>query len=443
MRYFLFVLLVCSPVLADVITLSDGTRFEGDIKREGDHFLVTTSEGKKLEIPASQVKGIALKGRTAATEDRLGSLRRSVENLNDIQQIIDRYQKFIEQNKTSPIVGEAEKDLAQWKDRQAKGFVKAAGRWMTPAEREELRGKSALVADQARDLIKQNRLKEADALLSDALAGDPQNASALYLRGYLQIKQEAFPAARKSLEVVNQLVPNHAPTLNNLAIVLFRQNQFAAAMNAYDQAMLSQPGDVRILTNVAEALNALPENIKTSVAAKKAERRLAEQQTALEPQMAQHGYKRWGSMYVSREDYAKLEEAEKGIKQKLDEMSADYDKTKAQVDAIDRDLDTNQRTMRSLEARSQVLDAQGRLVQIPLPQQYYDVQNDNQKLTQDRNAALAHLDQLRQAAKAEQQKVPTPKYTGIQQPIGVEGTPLAVAGPATQPTVSQTPASAN
>src|SRR5215212_11916125 len=87
---------------ADTLTLKDGSRLEGDVKRTSDGYTITTRDGKTQNISASQVASIQLgsgeKNSAAAGADRLGSLRRSVESLTDIKQIIDRYKRFIEQN---------------------------------------------------------------------------------------------------------------------------------------------------------------------------------------------------------------------------------------------------------------------------------------------------------------------------------------------------------
>src|SRR5437016_1558408 len=107
--------------LADVITTTDGIRLEGDLKREGDNWIVTTRSGIRTVIPASKVKsieaskpaakpsGTSMPGAAAAASstespaDRLAALRRSAEGLSDIHQILDRYQAFIAQAKGTAV----------------------------------------------------------------------------------------------------------------------------------------------------------------------------------------------------------------------------------------------------------------------------------------------------------------------------------------------------
>src|SRR6185295_5504729 len=99
-----------------------------------------------------------------------------------------------------------------------------------------------------------------DPLLTEAMENDPQCAPALYLRGVLQFQQNQLPAARKSFETVNTVIKDHAPTLNNLAVILSRQNAVMPSLNHYDQAITAAPVNKFILDNVAEALAMVPED---------------------------------------------------------------------------------------------------------------------------------------------------------------------------------------
>src|ERR1700722_3363485 len=91
---------------ADIVHLTDGTQVEGTLKRVGDGWVVTTATGAKITIAAEQVESIEVSRATSTTPaagaDRLQSLRGVVDNMSDIHQIIDRYQKFIQQNKDTP-----------------------------------------------------------------------------------------------------------------------------------------------------------------------------------------------------------------------------------------------------------------------------------------------------------------------------------------------------
>ena len=420
--------LALSPVArGEIVHLNDGGELEGVVKRNGDGYDVTDSAGKLVHIPLENIKRIEISAKpkgVVETEVRLQSLRRSVDSLSDLKVIVDRYSRFIEQNKDSPIAKEAQTDLDAWRDRLEKQMVKVGSRWVTAEEREELRKNGTVLAAQIRQLLIQGRMKDADTLLQQALEEDPTNLSAAYERGYVAYKQELLPAARKAFEMVAVGLKDHGPTLNNLAVVAWRQNQQLPAINYYFQAMLASPTNRDVLNNVAEALNALPQNQRASAQAQKAYRVFMDQDALLQQQMAKTGLYRWGAAWVEKPQMEKLEAIEKEIQKSLDAMSVEFDVLQKKIDAAIADIDANTRRMKSMENASVMADSKGNIFHTTLPTRYYELDRENSQLAADRDAAVVKQTELRARAKQEQQKLPVPKYTAIQRLIGPEGTPL-------------------
>jgi uncharacterized protein YlxW (UPF0749 family) len=207
------------------------------------------------------------------------------------------------------------------------------------------------------------------------------------------------------------------------------------ALNFYLQAMAAAPGTRAVLDNVAEALNALPAKERSFPLARKAARVFAEQDTDLQRRMAAAGFYRWGSTWVDRARYERLQAIEKEIKAKIDDLSTQYDATKKKVDQIDADVDDDVRRMRFIEQTSVAVDANGNVVQLPLPARYYELQRDVRQLSADRADYVAKLDGLRAQARRVQAQMPTPRFTGQQRMIGAEGTPGA---PPVSPTAGLT-----
>jgi hypothetical protein len=91
---------------ADVLYLKDGTKLEGDVKRSIKGWVVTDAKGKVTIIENDKVQSIELKATSATTtsfdavDRKLLSLRRSVENLDELSEIIDRYKRFIDRTPT-------------------------------------------------------------------------------------------------------------------------------------------------------------------------------------------------------------------------------------------------------------------------------------------------------------------------------------------------------
>ena len=420
--------------LGDVVHLKDGSRLEGEIKRAGDEYIVTEQGGKVTHVPSEKVGSIEVKPQLGddAAMGRLQSLRRAAENLPDFKQILERYKTFLDQNANTPAAIEAKADMEMWQDRQARGLIKLGDKWITPEERDALRGQSSQEAIRLHDMLKQGRLKEATPILDKALAVDPQSMSLLYLRGVLAYQQEQLPPSRMAFEAVVALAPDHAPTLNNLGVILWRQNAIGAALGYYDRALLAAPGSRDILDNIAEALNALPKEQRETPITKKLVRHFKEQDDEAQKKQAAKGMYRWGSSWVNEKDLAKLQDQEKAIKDKLDVMSQDFDTLAKRITAIDRRIAEDQQELAQIDSQSYAQGADGRFVRLPYPPRYYTVARDIDALKAERADRVADQERLRKAAKQLQQQLPVPKYTGIQKLIDADGMPLP-APPATKP----------
>jgi tetratricopeptide (TPR) repeat protein len=215
-------------------------------------------------------------------------------------------------------------------------------------------------ADLARRALKAGKFQEAESILNETLATDPQNAAAHYLRGLLLYRQDQLMPARREFEQVNTLVPNHAPTLNNLAVVLARQNQHPASLNFYDQAMLASPRDKELLNNVAEAVYMMPDNVHGTAVAQRVLRRFTEQDEELSRELERQGVHRWGATWVTSEQLEQLKQAEREAKDKLDQLASEFDAVKVRITNIERDIEENERAMRRLETSAYVVTSTAR-----------------------------------------------------------------------------------
>ena len=218
-------------------------------------------------------------------------------------------------------------------------------------------------------------------------------------------------------------------------MILWRQNAITAALNDYDAAMLAAPGSREILDNIAEALNALPENQRKGAVVAKVVRHFKEQDEDLQKKMAEKGMTRWGATWVTQAQADKLAAQEKEIRGQIDQMSRDFDSLQARVNAIDRTITEDQNEMRQIDAESLVADSSGKVVRLPYPPRYYDLGREITSLQAERATRIAQEEGLRRDAKVAMQKLPVAKYTGIQKIIDVDGMPVFAppGDPATQP----------
>ena len=415
------------PAAADVVYLKDGSKVEGEVVRKtAEGWVVKTPDGKTTNIDSSQVKSFeAKRGDNAGDEpmQRLVSLRRSVEGQTDIKKVLERYRKFIEQHIGTPAGDEAVKDAAAWEDRLEQGMVKVGDKWVTKQEQEALAAKAVERGIAARKLLLQGRMKEATAAIDSALVEHPQNAAALYLRGVVLYRQDQKANARKAFEAVLQIVPNHGPSLNNIAAIMWEAKQLPGAINFYGQAMNASPNQRQILDNVAEALHDLPEVQRDNAATKKVVLLFNAQDMSLQGRMKKRGLFRWGSTWVQEKVLKQLQDEEDRVEEKLDKLEDDFEQVQDRIEQIDRDIGDTERSIRRIEASSYGRDSTGRPVRLSYPRLYYDLKRDLEQLYVERDGEKEKVARLRKKAKQVRQEISVPKYTGVQQIIGVEGAP--------------------
>jgi tetratricopeptide (TPR) repeat protein len=419
----------------DVVHFKDGSKLEGTVRHGDDGRWNVTANGKTTSFSNDQIDSIEVISSTPATASvRLASLRRATDNVDDPNVAVTQYQRFIDQDRDPAVTADAKKDLLIWQDRVARGMTRVGGKWVTPEDRSRLLQQANATADRARQLLKQGRVLEAAPLLNDALAVDPQNVTALYLSGLMAYDQDKLPAARKAFDAVNAGVPNHAPTLTNLAIVQFRQKQYVAAMISFDSAMQAAPENKEVLDDVATALQQWPANVRKSDVVLKVEKRFLEQDTQLAKKLAAVGLHRVGATWVDTQDINIARQREQAALARLDQLAADFDQTTDRVKAIDQSANDTQDQMHRIEAQSVYVDPRtGGLVQIPFPPTYATLTADLARMKRDRATAVTQLDTIAREGAVIQNARMQQHGIGVLRLIGPEGTPLKLPAPAAAP----------
>lgn len=412
---------------ADVVYLKDGSKVEGElIRKTREGWAVKGADGKIVEIAGDDVRRFEARRDGPAGDESmrgLASLRRSVDGQSDVGKILERYRTFVEQHIGTPVADAALADVQVWEDRLERNMVKVGDNWLTPAQRDELQEKAGERAAEARGLLLQGRLKDATAVLDSALSENPDNAAAQYLRGVVLFRQDQTINARKAFEAAAKLSPNHGPTLNNLAVIMWAAKQYPGALNLYGEAMNALPGDRHLLDNVAEALNELPERHRDNAATKKVVLMFNAQDMALQGRMKQRGLFRWGSTWVEEKALADLGVEERRIDDKIERLEDEFETVQDRLEQIARDIGDTERSIRRIEASSYGRDATGRPVRLSYPRLYYDLKRDLEQLYGERDSERGKVTRLRAKARQVKQELTVPRYTGIQQIVGVEGTP--------------------
>lgn len=423
---FILVLGWVCVALGDVVVLRDGRRLEGELRRVGAMWELTDPQGKVVRIDPREVQSIRI-GPSSTDADtaaaNLASLRRAVRHVPDVSDIIRRFERFIEQHQGTPAAEEAGKDLAVWKDRRERGLVRFGEQWITPEERRDLLAANLAAAEQVRALLAEGQAAQAEVLLEKVLADHPENASALYLRGVLLYRQDKIREARAAFEAVERLQPDHAPTLNNLAVILHRQRQTMQALGYWHRALIASPVNRFLLDNVADVLGTLPDDQRRNPVVQRLTRLAAEQELLLAPLMAEQGLYRWGSTWVDQKTMDQIRASELEARARIDTLQTEFDAVKARIDQIDRDIASGEATLRHIEHTSVFRDAEGRLIRLPYPPSYYETRRHIELLRSERVQQESRMQSLREQAQRVQSQLPVPRFTGIQQIVGIEGMP--------------------
>ncbi len=160
-------------------------------------------------------------------------------------------------------------------------------------------------------------------------------------------------------------------------------------MSFYGQAMIASPEAKEILDNVAEALNAVPPENRKAPVVLQAVALFAQQDALLQQTAAQQGMYRWGATWVNAKQLQDLKAAELKIKQTLDNIQLQNDVLQQKIGQIDSEIDANQREMDRLSASRTYTDKNGNVIQLPLPDVYYQIQLDTKKLAANKLALSA------------------------------------------------------
>ena len=442
-----FCFCLAAPALADIVYLKDGTKLEGEVKRTRDGYLVTDPAGRATAVADADVKSFEVKKAgggnpgTASAEERLASLRRATANLADPKQAVERYQSFIAEVPNTPTAKEAAQEMAAWQDRLDKGLVRAGNEWVTKDQAAQLQAKATTAAEQIRPTIVAGRMADAGAALDRMLAVSPQNPALLYLKGVVMFRQSQLVPARKAFEGVAAQLPENGAVHNNLGVILWRTHAQMQAMAEYDKAMIAATENQTILDNVAEALHALPESYHKSELTKRVVQHFKDQDAGLQKRMAQRGLYRWGSQWLNEKEFAVVQAAERAVKEKIAEYQKEFDDNQARLIRIDREIQDDQNLMNTMMQDSAVMDpTSGRIVQLPPPPRFYDLQRDIKNLQAERAMKQHQQLELQRLAQEQQKTVPAPRYTGIQKPFDVEAMPGGTSSSSAVPAAATAPA---
>ena len=429
-----------SVAAADVVTLRDGSEIEGDVRRVGDGYEITTADGDVRTVPTYDVAGLRRGGRAggAATdaEAALSSLKRTVLHLDDLAEIVARYDRFLDQfgDRDADLRTDAQAERDKWQRRLAEGRVRFRGKWVTPAAQRLLAKRALDEVNKVRLLIKAGDDDEARRQLRVRLRAEPSDVSALYLLALLDHRRGDVVSARERYETLADREPRHAPTLNNLAIVLVDQNQLPRAAVFMERALAASPGSKSLLDNAAELLhlietddgvvNNVGDNLLGRLRA-----RFERQDEQLAARLAGDGWNRWGSKWVDDETMTKIEAAREEIDRDVLALRQAYQGRQQQLQLVRNEIAAGRQLMRDLERSGTFIDINGIPRKRPPPPSFYETQARVANLEAEADRIAAELPRIEAEAEQVRTRLPVPPYDGRLDPINEDGVPVVMPLP--------------
>ncbi len=292
---FAVLLLVSGLILADTLTLTDGTTLDGTVVPQGDKYWIKLSAGGSKMIPKSSVTSWVKSAPTAAAPagklpaadtatppagaapTTTGSVALSFSMTKSRADHVDAplaavglWQQYIDANPNASDLADAKVELEKWKALDKDKAEKINGKWIGGDEPQALIDKVNQLIRDADEMQQSNQTVKAVAKLEEAVKLYPNSFHANFELGYFCISRAAgsgsnarLDQAIKSLETATKLHPNSAAGWSNLAIAYnFRQKYEQSVLVAYKAAQLDDSKEIvqNLVNSIAQAPPGMREN---------------------------------------------------------------------------------------------------------------------------------------------------------------------------------------
>ncbi|MGA2499461.1 MAG: trypsin-like peptidase domain-containing protein [Tepidisphaeraceae bacterium] len=262
-------------VLADTLTLQDGTVIEGTVIKQAAGYWVKTPDGQSRVIPDESVKEFKT-GRVAAPaaggSADFTATRRKAEAVEVPLAAITIWQTFIDA-KPAPSASDLEAaraELARWQQLHESKAEKINGRWIGGEERTALIEKVRRLSEEAQEMLRNNQTITAVKKLEEInkLYPDPE---ATFSLGFIALRANNHNDAIRYFEQGLKLSPNNVAAMNNLGVALVAKEDIAGALEMFYKAAVKgdTPQIAQNLVNIlaAAAAKRMPETATLKSAA--------------------------------------------------------------------------------------------------------------------------------------------------------------------------------
>lgn len=387
----LLLLAICaSQVAADTLVLKDGTTVEGQVSKTGARYGVITDAGIQWfdQDQVERVELDPLKTVDADTRAAYLAVKAEAARQEAPAEAIALWEKYIADHPAGPLLETARGEILAWQKALALGLVPWAGKRVRPEERDLAQRKAVELIDTGLRQVTDGKFAEARKTLDQAARLWPNHPTVdFYSAEVLRNSRQPLDAAKRLVNVLQEM-PEHLPSLNNLACLCSQLTDYRSAVVFLARALRKAPYHETVVDNAWEVLHLIdsvkqgniprPDLLKIS---KDDLAVLTEACAAQESRMARQDRYRWGSTWIARTQLEDHLAARKAVEQKIAEMQKEMERLNAQIadvdlriEAANRTRDANmqagsgsgviviQRQIRELQAeRAPLVDAKARL----------------------------------------------------------------------------------
>ncbi len=364
MLALMIVVLVTASAMADsTVVLKDGRRVTGQVMESGDSVGVVTDEGLRM-FKRSEVASIELDAfGQASSEERAAYRRAEKEALQSSRpaEAVAVWEKYLKElGPQATLRQEAEAQLASWHTAAREGKVVWAGKVVTLAERELSKTRAGELLSRAAELYGRGEDKMAADVLREALSHWPDHPGALFYAALIYQKRQNPSAAAARYYAVLASLPDHVPTLNNLAALECTRRQYRQGVPLIVRAAELAPDRVVVGDNAYRALLLVEGACDCNYTDEAIKGRLRLLAAQAEAAMREQGMARWGTSWVTAETHAQYTAKNQTIDDQLLAMADAVKKLDDEMTVLKARRDELERLRRTAPtARDLVYDGDG------------------------------------------------------------------------------------
>ena len=295
----LFLATAVLSVSADVVKLKDGTVLEGEVKKIGASYQITTKDGQHKLVRADDIESITEDGASAGTgtagSGRAGAtgagrsgtagaarpaprgggafseeyreLKERIEKIEEPVKAVTLWEQHLLRKDLDP--GEraaVERELVTWKKLYADGAEKIKNRWVSGEELKKIKDEVDSLVQKATEQEDGGKVLDAIKNYKQAIILYPNSFRAHYRLGFIKFQEgygqpggnTSLREADRSVRAALRLEPELPAVLSSMGAVLFAMGKYEEGVEYMWEAVEKAETPLTV-GNVLTALNAVPD----------------------------------------------------------------------------------------------------------------------------------------------------------------------------------------